>query len=521
MLLTAIAVVALGVIAMHFTMEFVKPPNMENPVNGTPWVPHSDALGPWLDGGLAYLFGIKPPFYIYRPTVGMFWGSILSAAGRIEAIPLFFLGWLFLLTGAATLFAPDGRLRAALVVMLGFFAMRFALTWQTLSFDVDLCALVITMSGIILVLWDLGPSARNRVLVGCLCLGVAAAIRGPFMIAGPFVIAIRLFLVERVPLRYVLPAVALFVAPIAFDAMLLKQLGIASNGLQALYCVANDPSHGWTPACSAVYKELQPSTAAVVQGFIDFRLSAAGWRNLFSQLAWRIDRDLAWFNSPATLVLLLGVSALVSRREAARGSITPFVKSAAIVVTLLAISRIPFPWTALVWGIAALLVAAATRSWRAALCLVAYFGSLLFLALTGLVYHDRFIYTFGFTLVLGIALLAHDGDPGLASPRPGASTGRILAPGIAAAVVFLYAGSFVISGQLRETYLREVHGREDAAIKLSGDKSVDRSLYYAWKPRLIYTRHDDLPVGSVRKFRALANDHVGNRSFAVPNGFVD
>src|SRR5260221_8924023 len=57
---------------------------------GTPGAPFSDSLGPWLWGGLHAVFHLEQINFLHRPTVGLFWGSIIGTTGRIDAIP-----WLF------------------------------------------------------------------------------------------------------------------------------------------------------------------------------------------------------------------------------------------------------------------------------------------------------------------------------------------------------------------------------------------------------------------------------------------
>ena len=104
-----------------------------------------------------------------------------------------------------------------------------------------------------------------------------------------------------------------------------------------------------------------------------------------------------------------------------------------------------------------------------------------------------------------------------------------LASCVIAAVAFLYIGSHILPSDLRSAYLRDVRGKK-AAIKLSDDPQLDRSLYYFGYPDvpntrrdwyLFYTRHDVFPLGTVRKYRALESNATFNDSFITPNGFVD
>jgi hypothetical protein len=518
----AVALGALAFLAVHFLQALTTLPDMAQPMNGSAWAPHSDALGPWLEGGLAYLFGLPPPFYLYRPTVGIFWGSILAATARIEWIPLFFVLWI-LATGATLAFsAADRALRAALVLTLAYAAIRFPQTWATVGLDVDLASLALTFSGILLFLWDRGRWADAAFAVGCACLGAAAAIRGPMMIAGPVLIAIRLLRMERVSVRVLAVAALLFMAPIVFDVGLQDRYGIGSNGMQVLYCIYWDPSHSWTPACTADYWKRLPLSSEVARKFLAFRFSPDGLQLLASHVFWRTARDLALVHSPATYALMLGIMALESGyRVQATRSITPFVRAVLIVAALMAIGSraVAHTWAPFAGIAIATLVAFGTRDWRALLCFAAYLASILFVATLGLVFHDRLINTFAFTLVLGIGLLAMGDRHPTGEAQPAARPALL---GVTAlTLVFLYAGAFILPATLRDTYLREVYKREGMAVKIGDDPRIDRSLYYPYLRQFIYTRHDDLPLGTVRSYRDTVNNRSGNVSFTSPNAFRD
>src|SRR6476646_10736553 len=89
----AICTVELVLLGAAIAKVFATPENMAAPTFGTAWAPYSDALGPWLEGGFSFLLGLSPPTYLYRPTIGLFWGSILAAIESVAGIPLFFVGW--------------------------------------------------------------------------------------------------------------------------------------------------------------------------------------------------------------------------------------------------------------------------------------------------------------------------------------------------------------------------------------------------------------------------------------------
>jgi hypothetical protein len=66
-----------------------------------------------------------------------------------------------------------------------------------------------------------------------------------------------------------------------------------------------------------------------------------------------------------------------------------------------------------------------------------------------------------------------------------------------------------------------VHGRS-AAIKISEDERIDRSLYFTGEGVLVYTRSDGVAAGTLRKYRSWQYPgREGNESFVQPNVFVE
>jgi hypothetical protein len=526
----AIAAAVLVSLAFAFFAVFGTPENMAAPAFGTAWAPYSDALGPWFEGGLTFLFGLPPPVYLYRPTIGLFWGSILGATGRAEMIPMLFTAMLLGAFAAFTLSAENTRVRNAVIVAAALFALTFRQTWHTLhisSTAVDLPALALTTSGVLLLLWGRGRHAYAALLIGCVYLGIAAAIRGPMMLAAILMIGIRVLLVERTPLAVIAAAVALFLAPLVVDALLQRHFGVINNGVMAMYCFYSDPSHAWSPACNVAYLARKPSGGLVLQEYLQFLLSPAGRSHVFDSMSWRISRDLAPVLRSAALALLGGAGLLASWTEKTflRSAWSSPLLRAVLVVALLAGLRAlganP-PWNALALCAALLVAAAAMRLWSAAMCMVGYLSSTLYLCLVGLL-NDRLQHTFSVCLYVGLGLLIME------SARPAVlQTSRIArviqqaAPAVLGmAVLFLYAGNYLVPSRLRDTYRLEVQGRPGVAIKVAGDHRINRSLYYSGERHLFYTAHDALEVGAVRKYGKLANSMQGNASFVQPNAFLD
>src|SRR5437899_2962215 len=122
-----LAAAALGGLAFRMYLAF---DSVElAPAYGTAWMPYSDALGPWLLGGLSILFDLPPPEFLYRPTIALFWGSLLAATGRTQAIPVFFCACLLAFLATMTTMGRDSRARQALVVCIGICVIGFTGLW--------------------------------------------------------------------------------------------------------------------------------------------------------------------------------------------------------------------------------------------------------------------------------------------------------------------------------------------------------------------------------------------------------
>jgi hypothetical protein len=545
-----IVMAAIAMLIAQFIATFLAPEDMLSPNLGTAWAPYSDALGPWLYGGLTFLFDIPPPDYLYRPTIGVFWSAILATTGRVETIPIFFSLWLLAFIVGAYLLARDSALRNALVLWLCVSTIGFWETWHTVNIattGVDLAAFVFTVSGVILLLggpvdsragiWDL--------LAGSLCLGVAAAIRGAMMFGGPLMILVRVFLIARVPARQLLLSGLAFVGPIALDIVLQRHFGVVNNGAGGLFCVYFDPTHGWTPACHIEYLARKPSKSELLRGYFGFLSSRTGLHHLLLRLYWRVSRDLSVFQYPAVLTLIAALGLLGSitklrsfAKHLADGpsSSTPYphltswtkppsqlLKAALVAGSLLLLHSFAAAHasSAVAWLALALAAAFSLRLWRSLFCFGGYIAGTAFLVLIGITF-DRLQNTFAFTLYLGLGLLIMESRPQrILKSKDHISATPVLAGAALALVAFLYVGNYLAPSALRSTYQKEVQGRR-AAIKVSDDRTMNRSLYFTGDGALVYTEHDSLPIGEVRVYRRFAMEgNANNTSFLQPNAFVE
>lgn len=551
---------------------------------GTAGAPYLDALL-WLEGGLSFLFDLQPPNYLYRPTIGIFWSSILAATGQVKMIPIFFICSLFAFVAAALFLVRDYSLRKALILWLVVSAGSFQ-TWFDLniaSTNLDLASFAFTITGVILLLVDTGgtPVRVRALIVGSLCLGIAAAVRGPMIFGGGIMILMRLAMIARYRLRIGFVICLVFFAPFILDVALQRYFGAINNGFMGLFCVYYDPSHTWTFPCHSEYLKRQPSGGEVLDGYVQFLFTAkSGWF-LFENATLRILQDFAPLQHTAILLLLLlgGVFSFLTGNNSGHFDSTdkwglqtstwcatdgmqirrwPTLHKTLLVVCSLLIVKwssgdilraglpifsaataagklrwssgdilwaaIPLVWLSLAFGASLRL-----RYWRPLMCFSGYIAGTAFLTLIGLTF-DRLQSTFSFLLYLGVALLITESYSSLA-PVAGnqKNAGESLSWGVLVTIIFLYAGNFLFSSNLRNTYKREVYGHH-IAMKLSDDASLDRSLYYTGDRKIIYTHYDELPIGAVRGYSRLALDTIidncplnfnGNGSYLHPNTFVE
>ena len=399
------------------------------PLFGTASTPFSDAML-WLDGGLSILFETKPSDLLYRPTIGIFWGAILAATGRVEGIPLFFVAWLFAFVIGTLVLLRDVALRTGLILWLVITIVIFKQTWGNLliaTIGVDFPAFVITLSGFVLLLmdWEGRQAPVIAILAGSLCLGIAAAVRGPMLLGGTIMIIARMLATPRMRMRFIFLAGLLFAAPLATDFALQQHWGIVNNGVMGLYCVFSDPTHSWTPSCGDEYLARAPSTYDVLIGYGTFLFSAEGAGRVALEGAKRIAKDIGAINTPILMALVIfagflsgGVTVTGSkesgellRRQKLRlleilRNPSPLIKSVAVVLAVSFAQRIGGePWPTAAVLVVGILAALKWHAWRAVLCFAGYLAAVVFLSLTGLTAFERFAATFSSILYIGLALL--------------------------------------------------------------------------------------------------------------------
>jgi len=498
---------------------------------GTLSAPYSDALGPWLAGGLSVLVGGPAPSQLVRPTVGVFWSSLLAAAGRIEAIPLFFVLAAFAVFSVALFALRDAALQRAYTAVLALAGLGFGQIIAPLSpatTNVDFAAFVFTFAGSMLILageWHSTPRLAV-LLAGAALLGIAGAIRGPMLVAGPILLAARL---RGARIRHVVPwllVAAAFAAPFAIDVALQHRLGVHSNATGFLYCAYADPAHSPTPECARAYLSGAKPARDIVREYLAFVFSTSGAWFVANGLSWRLARELAvatnvWVTVAMALSLAAFYTRVTAETHADRQRPSHLKRTVLLVGSLVVFSLAArlYAIASVGWLALTIFLSLRWRVTRALVCLVAYACGTLFLTLLG-VQSDRYEATFAFLLYLGVALLALEPTRPISASRARPVLTYTAAAAMACAA-FLYMGQALLPSSLRTTYQHLVQGRT-AALKIADDGRLDRSLYYTGAHELVYTRRDDRAVGTVRPFRSLMQPGViENESFRNPNAFVE
>ena len=512
---------------------------------GTARAPYSDALGPWLQGGLHSVFGLQQISYLYRPTVGLFWGSIIAITNRLEFIPLVFLGMWFVMAVTFLTLWRNTRLGVALAIWMLWLATSFDMSiapLSPLSLTVDFAAFALTLSGIFLIASGAHSGQINMLpcLVGGLVLGVAAAIRGP-MIAGGFIFILCIFLPYRkTAFRVITSTLLCFLLPIICDVVLQRHYHVLNNGLISIFCVYSDPSHTWNGECHSRFVELHPAIGDILQSYTHFIASTSGVTFLLNGLGKRLQQDMFLFSTGGWALLLLAFSGYAgweTRSNRLEGLIDEKSQKVPQAHALSLWSLFVFwsfffatRYTTISSGVIAivllctcLLMALRSKDWLPLSLILAYMGGCAFLTFLGFWAYQRMALTFSFLLHIGaLLLIARPIEQTCESPN---ELNRSMTHKLSLLVLTLVAGLYTCWGwwpsELRTLYSSEVKGRK-AALKISNESVLDRSLYFTGAQTLVYAHFDEMPVGSVRRYKAFKYpDRFNNQSFTDPNAFID
>ena len=533
------------ILADQFDLSLTAPTNPHSTILGTAKAPYGDALL-WIFGAVQFSmerWHVELSPYLYRPTISILFGSILSIFRQVDAIPIFFFS-----SFLCTVFMSSSLLTTTRIGWaVGSWCILMALlphasVWQTLVTNPmpDLPALVFTLAGLVFVLYGLQRSDSFPFCVGLFSLGVAAAIRGAMLPAGLSILGLWWWKHPRGPALLRAWALVSFAIPIILDDALRHILHTMNNAPVAFYCAATDPTHFWTPECQLRFQQRAITSAQVLKIYLQFISSPKGLMALVTGLSERIRYDLSSLGGPPffgalLLALAYRLRSTFGKSSYLPGAAVPWINWAMadlVVICLLVFLNIPLIDLALL--IALCCFVALRHDFVSLVCLTVYVSGLLMMTLFGAtlingINTDRAISTFSFALPLGLLMtaMAVDADRwylALKTPK----VFRQIPSAIASfAFVVLYLGVWLLPFSWRSRYFSEDH-TSSVALKIFDDPSVDRSGYYLLKntlrgtmqPYPVYTVRDDLAIGTTRRFEGLATDAVESKTFRQPNRLI-
>jgi hypothetical protein len=286
--------------------------------------------------------------------------------------------------------------------------------------------------------------------------------------------------------------------------------------------------------------ELRPSLDSVIMDYVHFVGSSSGMAVLFVNFIGRVQQDVAAFSARSWGAVLFAVSTyagwrLWSTKKTGEDAAEHWEVLRAHAVPLLALcgfwgfflaarySAVSKAYLALGLLLSCCAIAMKYKLWMPLSLFLAYSAACTFLTILGLAGYQRIALTFSFLFHIGAVLLiirpfetTHESQERVS---PHASSR------LAWSVLFVVAGLYTCwawwPSDWRTQFSHEVEGR-DAAIKVSDDRALDRSLYFTGRHALVYTFSDTLPVGSVRRYIRLRDPtRSWNESFTHPNGFLE
>lgn len=529
---------------MHVHASFSKPiePHLAIIGYGDASAPYSDAMDPWLRGTMGYYLHDTPIANLYRPTIGLFFSTILTIFQAVSAIPKAFIA-AFL--AALIYFFVSGPLflRIIIVATLVMLNLNYDVFVSALNPEcimVGFAAMSFSLIGLILIALSQNADTRRWLpaVAGFSLVGIAAAVQGPQLFGGGLVMlwCASQWIRHREWKTLALSAVA-FVAPTLFDNSIRTAYGITNNAVANLYCIYTDPAHAWTPETDQLYHLSNPSNRDVAKHFLKFIASRDGRAFLRSAIAYPQDQDALQLRRLEFLGLLLVCAALrwwISRGDRAPPNAPPPVHGRqakwrdwggrlcliGVVFLLYAIAARAAVAPHYAVLLLAMVIAGAgiLRGCPMAVCFaLSYVGSLTLHAILGVVSGYRVSVTY--EILVFVALICLLVEPPAPSERNASLTRGL--PVFSAILILMlaigYVGNFA-GRRGQKSYLRAKLGENIRnVVKVSGDRAIDRSLYFDRNLAYFYTTDDGLPFGSVRTYAAIkAPAGLGLASLITP-----
>jgi len=475
---------------------------------GSPSVPYSDAVDPWLHGGLSYYIRGVPLTNLYRPTVGIFFSAIIAVTHSIPAIPIVFAGSLFVF-GFFVVSVDHSRilLIAFSWLFVAAFHRQFLDPLNPAALMVDFWGMSFSLGAVWII--DLGNrSDRDPLLpvsLGFFLLGIAVSIRGVQLASG---ILLILWLlpgwIRQHRYSAAAAAISLLILPVLVDVLIQKRYSVQDNREVTLYSMYTDPAHSWTPASDTRFHAEKPSPAEVHSKYLAFIMSKSGRGVVLDNLTATFDRDGANLGSKGILEFLIVVwvcSTLLMENGPSRRGLrlaATWISIAAIGAAMVGLRLEGKGWLIELLLAALLLHSLASKRSLTLLCVLSYVGAALFHSMLGLPGGVRVMGTYGIFLPAAIigAIFAPSPDGSLQRPAF-----RALPFGVIVLAILLgYTGNYIFGMGVRARLRAHFSGVE-MAFKVSDSKELDRSLYVRGDLWMFYTKSDGVPFGTLRRYK--------------------
>jgi hypothetical protein len=274
----------------------------------------------WQRGGLRFFFGLGADSNLYRPTVGIFFASMVAFSGSskgIAVIPPLIAAAVFL----GSYFSCNRRDRPLILlflcIMQCFFSAIFSpylisigtLMTEPTAWAFTLAAFLLITSGI-----RGDRIAVLPALVGFMALGVVAAIRGLHLAGGLLAyLGVCLWFFKRERLGRLAALLFAFLAPVVLDSMLQKAYGIHNNAYE-LFATFTKPPHTYVDSNRFAYIRLHAPGTVALKMLAKFMIKDDGLSVLARFMAETAEAHLR----AVPVALLLVLTALTTRLSAMR-----------------------------------------------------------------------------------------------------------------------------------------------------------------------------------------------------------
>ena len=240
---------------------------------------------------------------LYRPTIGILFGSVMAVFNSAEAVPAFFFFSLIVVLAIAGLIAIGTRI--GLMLRFVGHALRGTSRRFTLAGGGKRPDARFTCSSVLIIGCLLCPSvsrSTSRHSDAMRRIAIAGYRNGDprRVVAGRISSDCAVLLAARLEERGLLAVAGLvsFLAPFILDSLLQRHYHTYNNAFAAFYCVVHDATRFWTSSCDEMYRRQGVTGDDVIRDYVHFIVSLPGMRFLLSGFIERVRHDLGVARAP-------------------------------------------------------------------------------------------------------------------------------------------------------------------------------------------------------------------------------